>query len=79
MTLRTNPPTETAGPSTVADQTDDFGGPVTILSPRSRQCLRCQTAFPSQWAGERICGRCKGTTAWRSGTPMQTPSVGRRR
>lgn len=58
---------------------DGIDDPVTPLDPRSRRCLRCQTVFASQWAGERICGRCKGTTAWRSGTPMQTPSVGRRR
>lgn len=58
---------------------DGLDDPVTPLDPRSRLCLRCKAAFPSQWAGERICGRCKGTAAWRSGTPMQTPSVGRRR
>lgn len=34
-----------------------------------RQCLRCQTAFLSEWAGERICSRCKSTTTWRSGMP----------
>lgn len=32
-----------------------------------RQCLRCKATFPSEWSGERICARCKGTSAWRSG------------
>jgi hypothetical protein len=32
-----------------------------------RNCLICKTPFPSAWAGERICRRCKSTSAWRSG------------
>jgi hypothetical protein len=32
-----------------------------------RKCLICRTPFPSGWAGERICRRCKATAAWRSG------------
>jgi hypothetical protein len=32
-----------------------------------RTCLSCKTTFDSAWAGERICGRCKGTSAWRTG------------
>jgi hypothetical protein len=32
-----------------------------------RTCLRCKTTFDSAWAGERICARCKGTSAWRIG------------
>src|SRR5690349_4198584 len=34
---------------------------------RSRACLRCKTDFDSAWAGERICLRCKGSSAWRNG------------
>jgi hypothetical protein len=33
-----------------------------------RNCLVCHSAFLSAWAGERICKRCKGTSAWRNGT-----------
>lgn len=33
-----------------------------------RKCLICQEPFPSAWAGERVCRRCKSTSAWRSGT-----------
>jgi hypothetical protein len=32
-----------------------------------RTCLSCKTTFDSAWAGERICARCKGTSAWRIG------------
>jgi len=32
-----------------------------------RKCLMCGTPFPSAWAGERICRRCKSSARWRSG------------
>lgn len=35
--------------------------------PTQRRCLMCRDEFPSEWAGERVCGSCKGTAAWRSG------------
>jgi hypothetical protein len=35
--------------------------------PKMRNCLVCRTAFPSAWAGERVCRRCKATSAWRGG------------
>jgi len=34
---------------------------------KTRRCLICKTPFPSAWAGERICRRCKATEKWRSG------------
>lgn len=34
-----------------------------------RRCLRCDSRFPSEWFGERICQQCKKTTAWRMGDP----------
>lgn len=34
---------------------------------KTRKCLLCQTPFPSAWAGERVCRRCKSTSTWRSG------------
>ena len=36
-------------------------------APRSRQCLKCRADFQSEWAGERVCPRCKKKTGWRSG------------
>jgi len=32
-----------------------------------RQCLKCRNDFPSEWAGERVCSRCKSSNAWRYG------------
>jgi hypothetical protein len=32
-----------------------------------RKCLVCKSPFPSSWSGERVCRRCKSTSAWRSG------------
>lgn len=40
--------------------------------PQLRHCLRCSVVFHSEWAGERICARCKGTTAWRRGLPVRS-------
>jgi len=34
---------------------------------KTRQCLVCRHQFQSEWAGERICPKCKSTAAWRSG------------
>jgi len=47
-------------------------------NPRLRPCLRCQAEFHSGWAGERICSRCKGSTAWRNGSPLRTSATGGR-
>ena len=33
--------------------------------PKVRTCLLCKEAFNSDWAGDRVCKRCKGTVAWR--------------
>jgi hypothetical protein len=35
--------------------------------PKTKPCLVCKSPFLSEWAGERICRRCKSTAAWRSG------------
>jgi hypothetical protein len=34
--------------------------------PHVRCCIRCRTPFSSEGFGERICGLCKGTKAWRN-------------
>ena len=34
---------------------------------KTRKCLVCKSPFESAWAGERICRRCKSTSAWRGG------------
>ena len=38
-----------------------------VTSEKMRKCLMCSAPFPSTWAGERICRRCKSSTRWRSG------------
>ncbi len=41
----------------------------------SRRCLRCRDMFPSEWAGERVCPRCKKSAAWRNGAPDKSRRV----
>ncbi len=47
---------------------------------QTRRYLRCSEPFESEWSGERVCRRCKGTHGWREGvasTPVN--EAGRRR
>lgn len=37
--------------------------------PKLRFCLRCNASFWSEGFGQRICTRCKSTTAWRAAVP----------
>ena len=32
-----------------------------------RNCLSCLKSFQSEWAGDRVCGRCKRMRVWKSG------------
>ena len=34
---------------------------------KTRRCLVCTDSFLSEWAGERICRKCKSSSAWRTG------------
>ena len=34
---------------------------------KTRKCLVCKAPFLSEWAGERICLKCKSSSNWRSG------------
>lgn len=36
---------------------------------KSRPCLMCRRSFTSQWSGERVCPKCKGSWDWRTGDP----------
>ncbi len=47
--------------------------------PKTRQCLRCQATFRSEWAGERVCASCKSSATWRNGMPIQSRSSPSRR
>jgi hypothetical protein len=46
---------------------------------KARLCLKCSTTFQSEWVGERICPRCKGTHAWRSGGYSDSRGASRER
>lgn len=39
---------------------------------RTRRCLKCGADFPSEWAGQRVCAKCKKKVGWRSGTSLRT-------
>jgi len=32
-----------------------------------RSCLICHTQFLSSWTGERVCKKCKSSSAWKQG------------
>ena len=55
---------------------DPHGIEPTTDTAKTRKCLRCEDDFMSEWAGERICSRCKGSSAWRSGIPVRSSSSG---
>jgi hypothetical protein len=40
-------------------------------APKFRKCLKCRESFESEWAGQRVCGKCKKKTHWRSGAMRQ--------
>lgn len=62
----------------IEDPSDALLEPSTAEIPKTRRCLRCEATFESRWAGERICGRCKGTAAWRQGMPASSHPSGSR-
>ncbi len=37
------------------------------LELKARVCLMCRKSFESEWAGERVCRKCKSTETWRRG------------
>ena len=45
--------------------------------PKIRKCLTCGEKFESAWSGERICKKCKSTSAWKSGVMDGGVSGGR--
>jgi hypothetical protein len=34
---------------------------------KTRKCLMCEEPFLSEWAGERVCRKCKSSKSWRMG------------
>lgn len=37
---------------------------------KRRNCLMCEEPFQSEWAGERICKRCKSNDSWRNSSSL---------
>lgn len=48
-----------------------------MSDPKVRRCLACQLSFNSAWSGERICPKCKSSSAWRGGGIRQHPATKR--
>lgn len=42
-------------------------GPSPMHKEKTRRCLVCSEDFLSAWAGERVCKKCRSSTAWRQG------------
>ncbi len=53
-------------PQTTRDPSEETDDEVKT-EPKTRKCLLCRQPFPSAWAGERVCRKCKSTSAWRTG------------
>ena len=57
---------DTEVPEISANENNEAG-----LSPmhkeKTRRCLVCCEDFLSAWAGERVCKKCRSSTAWRQG------------
>jgi len=58
-----------AGPQTSKTLDDE---PAHAVDLKSRRCLSCEEIFASQWAGERICKRCKHSSAWHAGVAYRS-------
>ena len=51
----------------IALPTKDEERDIHTQTQKIRKCLLCSTDFESEWAGERVCKKCKATAAWRQG------------
>jgi hypothetical protein len=65
-----------APPSPNPVQKDEQEWPDTEEVSQERICLRCSEKFPSTWAGERVCARCKSSSAWKQGSPVSVHGSG---
>ena len=44
---------------------------------KTRACLKCREDFESEWAGERVCPKCKNGRVWRMAIADTLVSSGR--
>ena len=47
----------------------------TVEIGKPRECLSCSATFASVWAGDRICKKCKQSSAWRAGVAYRPGRV----
>ena len=40
-----------------------------VRQAKPRRCLLCSVQFDSEWAGDRVCHRCRRSSTWRQGIP----------
>ena len=64
---KNTPPTPHIRHPTMAEHSYKNPETDTDVEAKTGLCLVCKTPFPSAWAGERICRRCKSTEKWRAG------------
>jgi hypothetical protein len=58
--------------ATVEHQLNRSKPPIKPGERAMRKCLNCSRKYDSEWAGDRICGSCKKSRAWRSGGDAST-------
>jgi len=56
---------DTEGPEISANENGETPSP--MHKEKTRRCLVCSEDFVSAWAGERVCKKCRSSTAWRQG------------
>jgi hypothetical protein len=57
---------DTEAPEISANENSEAGASP-MHKEKTRRCLVCSEDFVSAWAGERVCKKCRSSTAWRQG------------
>lgn len=57
---------DTEGSETSANENSEAAASP-LHKEKHRRCLVCSEDFVSAWAGERVCKKCRSSTAWRQG------------
>ena len=57
---------DTEAPEISANENTEAGASP-MHKEKTRRCLVCSEDFVSAWAGERVCKKCRSSTAWRQG------------
>ena len=57
---------DTEAPEISANENSETGH-TPLHKEKTRRCLVCDSNFLSAWSGERVCKKCRSSTAWRQG------------